>query len=104
MSRIVLSKYDTGQERVVIGWDHPAGGAFWQEFNQEPADGNYPDDWEEMIRYGGYMPGISLDDFPDAVPEDIRPMITQEVMNLLAAHSRDPDSGYRTAPVDLSDK
>ena len=102
MSRIILTRYPTGQERVVVGWDHPCSGAFWTEFNEEPIDGNYTDDYDEIAREGGFFEGIALDKFRDAVPEDLRPLITDEVMNLLAKHERDPDSGYQRAPIDLS--
>lgn len=108
MSRIILSKWDNGDQRVVVGWDHPAGGAYWQEFNKEPdpdpetGERDWPEDWEEMIRFGGYVEGISLDAFRNSVPEDMRPMITDEVMALLAEHAKDPDSGYRRQAIDLS--
>jgi hypothetical protein len=36
------------------------------------------------------------------VPEDLRPLITDEVMALLTLHSMDPDSGYNKPPIDLS--
>ena len=98
MSRIVLSKYDNGQERVVVGWDHRRGGAFWQEFAQEP-DGEVPDDWEEIIRDGGFFPGIPLADFRGSVPEDLRPFVTPRVMGLLNAHAGDPDN---TDTIDLT--
>lgn len=100
----MLSRYDTGQERVVVGWDHPAKGAFWQEFNREPDDPYEIDaNWEEMIRFGGYMPGLNfggympglkLKDFCKAVPKDLRKLITPEVMALLHDHSRQKNSGY----------
>lgn len=103
MSRIILTRYPTGQERFVVGWDHPCHGAFWQEFTEEPADGNYPDDFEEIIRDGGFLVGIPLADFRESVPEDLRPLITDEVMKLLAEHEADPDSGYNKPPIDLAE-
>lgn len=102
MSRIVLTRYPSGQERFVVGWDHPCHGAFWQEFREEPADGNFPDDFEEMLREGGFFKGIPLDSFRADVPEDLRPLITEQVMRLLYEHSLDPDSGYNKPPIDLS--
>ena len=104
VSRIILSRYPSGQERVVVGWDHAIAqpGAFFQEFTREPADGVYSDDWEEMIREGGFFDGIPLGEFKQAVPEDLRPLITDQVMKLLAEHEADLDSGYNTAPIDLS--
>jgi len=101
MSRIILSKYDTGQEHVVVGWDHPCGGGFWQEFNLEP-EGEYPDDWEEILRDGGFLHGISLADFRKAVPKDLLPLVTDRVMALLAEHAEDPDSGYKRRSIDLA--
>jgi hypothetical protein len=98
MSRIILSKYDNGEDKVVVGWDHPGGGAWWQEFNQEKNDKgvpiwSYDDSWQEVSRYGGYMNGISIDHFRDAVPDDIRPLITDEVLDLIQEHATDPNSG-----------
>ena len=104
MSRIILSKYPTGQDRVVVGWDHPCGGAFWQEFSEEPTDGEYPVGWEEMLREGGFFTGIPLNVFREDVPEDLRPLVTDEVMELLYDHSVDPDSGYQKPPIDLTAK
>lgn len=104
MSRIVLSRYETGQQKFVVGWDHPCGGAFWQEFGLEPANYDYPDNWKEVIRSGGMWHGIPLYLFKQQVPEDLRPMVTEEVMNLLFVHAEDPDSGYKKIVVDLSDR
>ena len=58
MSRIILSRYDDGQEHVVVGWDNPLQTYFWQEFNKEPADWDSPEaeEWEEMIGFAGYSP------------------------------------------------
>jgi hypothetical protein len=100
MSRIILTRWPTGQERVVVGWDHPCGGAFWQEFTEEPADGDYPDDFEEIIRDGGFFTGIALNVFREGLPEDLQPLVTDEVMALLSKHAADPDSGRAT--VDLT--
>ena len=104
MSRIILSRYPSGQEHIVVGWDHPCGGAFYTEFNQEPVDGAYPDDFEEVAREGGFFLGIPLAQFEQAVPEDLRPLVTDEVMALLAEHEADPDSGYHRPPIDLSER
>lgn len=102
MSRIILSRYPTGQEKLVVGWDHPCHGAFWQEFAQEPADGNYPDDWQEVLRERGFFQGIPLEAFRDTLPEDLEPLVTDRVMGLLAKHEADPDSGIRP-PIDMTD-
>ena len=102
MSRIVLTRYPSSQERLVVGYDHPCNGAFWQEYNEEPADGNYPDDWEETLREGGFFKGIPLDHFKASVPADLQPLITDHVMELLYDHMADPDSGYGKGPIDLS--
>jgi hypothetical protein len=102
MSRIVLSRYPSGQERLVVGWDHPCNGAFWQEFNINPGDGIYPDGWEEVLRERGFFRGIPLEQFRDTLPEDLEPLVTDEVMRLLAEHEADPDSGYHRPAIDLS--
>jgi hypothetical protein len=95
MSRIILSRYPTGQERVVVGYDHPCNGAFWQEFAKQPSD-------DEMLREGGFFPGIPLEHFYDSVPEDLQPLITDDVMRLLGEHEADPDSGYHKPAIDLT--
>jgi hypothetical protein len=102
MSRIILTRYPTGQEHVVVGYDHPCGGCFWQEFTPNPADGVYPDDFNEIVRDGGFFPGIPLEHFYDSVPEDLQPLVTDQVMRLLTEHAADPDSGYRRNAIDLS--
>lgn len=113
MSRIIVTRYDNGDDHIVVGWDHPCQGAYWQEFNREPdpdpktgeVDWETPENqqWSEMKRYEGYMPGIPLDKFPASVPDDLAPLIlTDEIAKLLYEHSEDPDSGRII--VDLSDQ
>ena len=102
MSRIVLTRYPSSQEKLVVGYDHPCDGAFWTEYNEEPADGDYPEGWDEVLRQGGFFKGIALDEFRESVPEDLRPLITPHVMSLLTEHMLDPDSGYNTSAIDLS--
>ena len=104
MSRIILTRYESGQEKLVVGYDHPCNGAYWQEFNEEPTDGEYPIGWEEILRDGGFMQGIPLNVFRESVPEDLRELITPEVEELLYDHSVDPDSGYQKPAIDLSDR
>lgn len=107
MSRIILDRYEDGQERIVVGWDHPCGGAFWQEFNREvnPDTGKpyweTDEDWEEVTRNGGMWPGIPLDQLIDSMPDDLKPLMTGTVMDLLYYHAEDPESG-RMAPIDLT--
>lgn len=108
MSRIILSKFDSGQERVVVGWDHPAHGAFWQEFSLEMnPDTGVPfyetdEDWEEIKRGGGMWPGIPLEELIESMPKDLRPLMTDKVMDVLVAHRADPNSGYNKGPVDMT--
>lgn len=111
MSRIILTKYDNGEDRLVVGWDHPAQGSFWQEFNKEPepeqngeVDWSKHEDWVEVARGGGMWPGLPLYKLREAMPEDLRKYVTDEVMALLNQHSLDPDSGYNVAPIDLTVK
>jgi hypothetical protein len=117
MSRILLSRYDDGSNHVVVGWDHPAGGAFWQEWATDLEvkhaelwlKTHSDDNTDESLRYetlaetgvkreGGMFPGIKLSDFRQSVPEDLRHLITDKVMDLLSQHSSDPDSGYVGSP------
>jgi hypothetical protein len=101
VSRIILSRYPTGQERLVVGWDHPCHGAFWQEFNELPAFGPPDDEWQEVLREAGFFKGIPLESFRGTLPEDLEPLVTDRVMRLLAEHAGDPDSGTRTS-IDLT--
>lgn len=108
MSRIILSRYDDGQECVVVGWDHPGGGCWWQEFNKEKDEKGrpiweYDDSWMEVKGYGGYGKGIPWTRFRSEVPEHIRPLVTDEVLKLIDEHSDDPNSG-RIPPVDMTKK
>lgn len=117
MSRIIVDRHEDGSQRLVVGWDHPAGGAFWQEWasKQEVADaeeilkaceetGAEPSIATETLaetgvkREGGMWPGIKLDVFKQAMPEDLQPLITDEVMEMLKHHADDPDSGYVGQP------
>lgn len=104
MSRIVLSRHPDNTEKVVVGWDHPGGGAWWQEFNLEvnPENGEpfwkTDEDWQEVSRYGGYMKGYPVAEFRENVPEDIRPLITDQVLALIERHSKDPNSGRTIVP------
>lgn len=113
MSRIVISKYPNGEQHLVVGWDHPARGAFWQEFATQEEVAQAERDLAkaeetgvgphsqtvriaetEIKRGGGMWPGIPLEKFRESVPEDLRPLVTDEVMDLLKQHRADPDSGY----------
>jgi hypothetical protein len=105
MSRITLSTWPNGEDRLIVGWDHPAGGAFWQEFARETDENSrkiweYDHDWQEVQREGGMWPGIKLNLFKERVPDDLRDLITDEVVDLLWKHSIDPESG-RLPPISL---
>lgn len=127
MSRIILSRYDDGSTQLVIGWDHPAQGAFWMEYAsrteqreaqqrfqewQKDPDADDLDDDEvmrleriidtEVKREDGMWPGIPLEDFQESVPEEYGPLLTDEIMQLLHRHAQDPDSGYHTREIDLT--
>jgi hypothetical protein len=85
MSRIILEKYDNGEDKFVVGWDRPCASYFWQHFQKEPevseaGEGKWKvtspalplgvrtfdtkaeaeeaqwDDWQEMLAFKGYMP------------------------------------------------
>src|SRR6201989_2956885 len=95
MSRIILTRYESGEVRLVVGYDHPAGGCFFQEFNERHRE-------PEGLREGGYMQGLPVGALIDSMPEDLRSYVTADVIELLHDHSLDPDSGYNKPPVDLS--
>jgi hypothetical protein len=65
MSRIILERYSTGEEHIVVGWDRPLHTFYWQEFNKEPRnpvtgdvewDSPEGEEWEEMLGFAGYEP------------------------------------------------
>ncbi len=112
MSRIILSKYPDRSEHVVVGWDHPAGGCFWQEWASQGeielaekwVDSHPEDDSAEsrlmmeiaetgVKRGGGMWPGIAIDDLRRSMPQELQPLVTTAVLLLLRDHSRDPESG-----------
>lgn len=120
MSRIILSKHDDGSNHVVVGWDHPAHGAFWQEYGSKAEvaaaeevlkaceeTGAEPDIATETLaetevkRNGGMWPGLKLKDLVADMPEEFRPLMTEKVMDMLSQHSEDPDSGY--GPITIHD-
>ena len=119
MSRIILSRHPDGRDHIVVGWDHPARGAFWQEWAtaEEVAEAERKfDRGDDDISYdtitiaetgvkreGGMFPGIPLDKLADDMPEELRPLLTDRVMDLLLEHSLDRDSGYNARPIDLSE-
>jgi hypothetical protein len=109
MSRITISTYPDGTAHMVVGWDHPAQGAFWQEWataaevkdaeeKLEQADVSFPDYQTEVIaetgikREGGMWPGLSLPLRPH-VPDELKVLITDEVERLLLTHAEDAESG-----------
>jgi len=111
VSRIIIKVYPDDKDHIVVGWDHPGKSFFWQEFNREPepdaqsGEVNWEkaedEGWEEMLRYGGYMREYpTLTQFIQSVPADIRALLTDDVLNLLAEHRADPESG-RQPPIRL---
>jgi hypothetical protein len=122
MSRITLTTYPDGSAHVVVGWDHPAQGAFWQEFASTGEiddaehelsameDNSYPSDEEEseaaykrmneleviantgVKRTGGMWPGLPLP-IRQHIPDDLKLLISDEVETLLLRHADDPESG-----------
>jgi hypothetical protein len=101
VSRVILTKHDTGEDHLVVGWDHAAGGAFWQEFNPEPDTDEGWVEWEEVARSGGMWPGLPLTKLRESMPPELRVHVTSDVLRLLALHRGDRDSGRRP-PVDLA--
>lgn len=109
MSRIILKKYPrSGEDQIVVGWDHPCDSFFWQEFNEEPeadqsGEVNW-DGWEEMLGFGGYMPHElpSIRTMISNMPKQYRHLVTDPVKMLLLEHRDDPESG-RKPPVDVSE-
>jgi hypothetical protein len=113
MSQILLSRYPDGSTHVMVGYDHPANGVFWQEWankserreaellmKKAERTGVGPHSQTVLVyetgikREGGMWPGIPLGEFRESMPEDLRHLITNQVMELLTQHMIDPDSGY----------
>jgi hypothetical protein len=117
MSRITLTTYPDGKAHLVVGWDHPAGGAFWKEYataaeveaaeekvaewEDKAADGEqdqpFPYATEllaetEVKREGGMWPGLPLP-IKQHIPDDLKLLISDEVETLLLSHAENPESG-----------
>ena len=114
MSRIILTKYDNGDDHIVVGYDRPLHTFYWQEFNQEPADWDAltPDEqdaWDEMIGFAGYAPGEirTVEQLRDTAPEHIKAAMMRvaghDLFDMLNVHAmlEYPESNR---VVDLSDK
>ena len=115
MSRIILDRHSDGSRHVVVGWDHPCGGAFWQEYGtkaevaeaEKSLSGNVDEGsmtYEEALqletlaevgikRQGGFGKGLPLPLTPQ-MPEELQPLMSDYVEQLLVKHAADPDSGY----------
>lgn len=131
MSRIILQKYDNGEQQFVVGWDHPCASFFWQHFNKEPevaesgegkwkvtspshkvrvydtkqeAEHHQWDDWEEMVAYKGYWLNElpNMQAFMDSLPDAIKALVTEDVQELLRAHAMDPGSGNNVVDMTKS--
>jgi hypothetical protein len=122
MSRITLTTYPDNTPHLVVGWDHPAQGAFWQEWAttaevkdaedalEAMSNQSYPSDdpasevaYQKMIdleslantgvkREGGMWPGLPLP-IKQHIPDDLKLLVSDEVERLLLTHAEDPDSG-----------
>jgi hypothetical protein len=119
MSRIILKKYDNGEDQYVVGWDRPCASYFWQHFQKEPevaetgegkwkvtspvhkvrvyatkaeADEHQWDDWQEMLAYKGYMPSelATMQMFIDSLPPAMLDLVTEDVKRILQEHSQNP--------------
>lgn len=119
MSRVTLSFHPDGTAHVIVGWDPPLGGCFWQEYGSKAevaAAQTLMEQYDEFTpkeigedevartetlaetgikRSGGMLPAIPIGELHEAVPEDLRPLITGGVLNLLARHSRVDDGSRR---------
>jgi hypothetical protein len=112
MSRIILEKYENGEQKFVVGWDRPLATYYWQHFRKEPepdpqtgeVDWDKHEDWEEMIAFKGYVPNElpTMQAFWDSCPPKIQDLVTHKVQELLNKHSMDENSGHII--VDLTDK
>jgi hypothetical protein len=114
MSTIILTTYPDGKPHLVVGWDHPAGGAFWKEYAttaevedaemwlEDNGDSQY--DTPEYItneriyetevkREGGMWPGLPLP-IKQHIPDDLKLLVSDEVELLLLMHANNPES-YR---------
>lgn len=128
MSRVILTRYDGEDERIVVGWDRASSTYYWQIFNPElipckacegtggvkdmggesircpdcEGDGKvYPD--EEVIGFGGYMPRElpTIQSLIDKSPDEVKAHISPEVQVMLLEHS-DLDYPESNKVVDMS--
>jgi hypothetical protein len=110
MSRIILTKYDNGDDHIVVGWDRAQDTFYWQEFNREPEDWDSPEaeEWEEMLGYSGYRmhQHTTTHSLVESASENVRQAMLnaagKDVFSLLDAH-RELPYPESNAIVDLSD-
>lgn len=112
MSRVILKKYDNGEDHIVVGWDRPLATFYWQEFNKEPApdpesgevNWDAHDGWEEMLGFSGYMPSEhpTVSSMVASMPPKYHVLITSEVSELIESHVHKPDESGRII-VDMTE-
>lgn len=114
MSRVILTRYEEGDEHIVVGWDRATGTYYWQVFNPEKVtceacegkggakdmggesipcpdcdgDGKVYSE-EEVIMFGGYMPRElpTVKSLIEKSPDEVSSLISQRVQIMLKGHS-----------------
>lgn len=83
MSRIILERYRSGEERFVVGWDRPQATFYFQWFREDPED-----DQDPLIDSSGNRINehYTLGDLMNHMPWPIYNEITPKVKRLLEIH------------------
>jgi hypothetical protein len=130
MSRVILTRYEGGDEQIVVGWDRPMSSYYWQIFNPEKVmckacgglggardmggesmpcpdcDGAgkvYPE--EEVIGFGGYTPNEmpTVQSLLEKAPDEVKLYITPVVQVVLQGHAN-LDYPASNKVVDMSER
>jgi hypothetical protein len=87
VSRVTITRHESGEEHFVIGWDAPLATFFWQEMGTGEHEG-------EAFKFKGYMPSElpTWQIFMNSVPKEFKNTFSEQIMRkLLEEHQRDPE-------------
>lgn len=107
MSRIICSRWENGDQRVVVGWDSPLRSFFWLEYQPEDEDGGAIYEGNAMLPHDR-IPTIDL--FKISVPESVVDCMNEKLLCVLdrtrhmdANWTVDLSSDYNWRPMVVAD-
>ena len=108
MSRVILSRWEDGEEKVVAGFDNPFQTFFIQKFTKKPdpnpetGEIEWPDDWQECEWNIGMLDKVkTTDHLKYLAPEEGKQLLTDDVIAVLTSHM-DLDYPESNVRVDMA--